>query len=532
MTRTLLIRIALLGLPVGVCAQDAPGSPDLFSLRFAPGPISSDTLLPTPASAEVSGTAGSASGTGDAAAVDGGDIDRLFEAIAQLERAIAAETALNGPQSRVLIEHYRSMAAFYEALGDPFRARAAADEARAVVRMNDGLHTLDQAEIVEQSIEMLEAVGAFSESDALQDELLDLAGRNESDTRAPSILASVAERQMSAVRAYLDGFVWPRSRQPLQAIEGSGWEPSTPSTGRQRALTQLGVIASQYEAAIGEALDSDGYALGRALATDVEITDVYALVDTANDFLAVGPLPRNDRDGPTWEPEPPRSDRDFAIAALQRARRLYSAAMQTAFRQGSEAEYRGLEELLVHTYYFEAANPELESDFRVNRFLPTPLESLLRARVVDRMTRGAPPVEVARAMLELGDALGNREALEQYEQAYDFVVAQQVSADAVASLFVPPVPVIRRAFGPEDSAAFDPARPYRGFVDVEIQTSRYGQTRDAEILDTSPGTSRAIERRVEKHVALTRFRPRFAEGEPVGSDRFVLRYYYDYDLEE
>lgn len=529
MTRITLIRIALLGLPAGVSAQDAPGSPDLFSLTFAPAPVSSDTRLAAPVPARVSDTS---SDTGDAAAVDDGEIGRLFETIAQLERAIAAETALNGPQSRVLIEHYRSMSAFYEALGDPFRARAAADQARAVVRMNDGLHTLDQAEIVEQSIEMLEAVGAFSESDALQDELLDLAGRNETDTRAPQIMASVAARQMSAVRTYLDTDVWPRARQPLRAIEGSGWEPSTALTGRQRALTQLAVIADDYDAAIEDALDDDDYSLGDALGTDEEIAGVYDLVDIANDFLAVGPLPRNDRNGPTWEPEPPSGDREFAIAALQRARRLYSTAMQAAFAQGSEAEYRGLDEQLVETYYFEAANPVLGSDVRVDNRVPSPLESILRTRVADRMTRGAPVAEVARAMLELGDALGNRDALEQYQQAYDFVVARDVSAETIAALFDPPVPVIRRGFGPEDSTAFDPARPYRGFVDVEIQTSRYGHTRDAEILDTSPGTSRAIERRVEKHVSRTRFRPRFAEGEPVGSDRFVLRYYYDYDLIE
>jgi tetratricopeptide (TPR) repeat protein len=522
MNRTLLILIALLGLPARLCAQEAPGSPDLFSLSFAPGPRSGVAIAAAPVS-----DAGNAA---SAETADDGGIDRLFDAIAQIERAIAEEVALNGPQSRVLIDHYRSMSAWYEELGDPFRALAASEQARAVVRMNDGLHTLDQAAIVGQSIEMLEAAGAFSESDELQDELLDLAGRNDGDTRAPSILASVADRQMNAVTAYLEQDVWPRARQSLQAIEGSGWQPSTPATGRQRALTELAVIADRYDVAIEEALADDDYELGTALDTEVEITEIYALVDIANDFVEVGPLPRNDRNGPTWDPEPPRGDRDLAIAALNRARRLYSAAMQAAFRQGSEAEYGGLDEQLVETYYFEAANPELGSDVHVDHMVPSPLESVLRARVADRMTRGAPAVEVASAMLELGDALENREALERYQDAYDFLVARDASADVVAGLFHPEVPAIRRAFGPEDSSIFDPLRSYRGYIDVGVETSRYGQTRDAEIIDASPGTSRAIERRLRKHVSQTRFRPRFAEGEPVGSDQFVLRYYYDYEL--
>ncbi|HUF71590.1 MAG TPA: hypothetical protein VMR74_01695 [Gammaproteobacteria bacterium] len=524
MNRTPIICIALLGLSVGVCAQDVPGSPDLFSLTFAPGPLPNNEPSASPASG--------ASNAAVTEAADNGDIDRLFDAIAEIERAIAEEEALNGPQSRILIEHYRSMAALYAELGDPLRAVAASEQARAVVRMNDGLHTLDQAEIVEQSIDMLEAAGAFGESDERQDELLDLAGRNDGDARAPPILASVADRQMRAVRTYLEEDVWPRERRPVQAIEGSGWEPSTPNTGRQRALTELAVIARRYDAAIEEALADDAYELGDALDTDVKIVAIYELVDVANDFVEVGRLPRRDRNGPTWEPEPPSGDRDFAAAALHRARRLYSAAMQSAFRQGSEAESWGLGEQLVETYYFEAANPELKSDVYVDHTVPSPLESVLRARVAEQMTRGAPAVGVARAMLELGDALGNREALQRYQAAYDFLVAQGASVETVADLFNPQIPVIRRAFGPEDSSKFDPARAYRGYIDVEVQTGRFGETTDVEIVGASDGTSRAIERRLRTHVSQTRFRPRFAEAEPVRSDRFVLRHYYDYDLIE
>jgi hypothetical protein len=206
--------------------------------------------------------------------------------------------------------------------------------------------------------------------------------------------------------------------------------------------------------------------------------------------------------------------------------------MQAAYRQGSEAEYRALDAELVESYYFEASNPSVGSNARLDPRIPDPLESVLRARLADRMIRGAPAVEVASAMLELGDALGNREALERYQLAYDFLTRQGVPAEAVAGLFEPEAAAIRRAFGPEDSAVLDPSRVYRGYIDAEVETSRYGQTTDVTILDATPATSRAIERRLDKHLSQTRFRPRFAEGEPVRSDRFVVRYYYDYDLIE
>lgn len=519
--------LALLGVAFGVCAQEA-GSPDLFSLRFAPGPFS-DAV---PAAAPRSGTAVAPVDAAAEIAAQTGSIDRIFDAIAETERSIAAEEALNGPQSSALIDHYRALAARYQDLGDPFLAGAALEQARAVIRMNQGLHSLDQAEVVDQTIEMFEAVGAFSESDALQDDLLDLThkGENDSDLRVPSILAAVAQRQMDAAVAYLEDDVWPRARRPLLATEGSGWEPSTPKTGRQRALTQLAVIADRYDAAIEAALASDAAAFGDSL--DTEVAEIYELVDKANDFLEVGPLPRMERDGPTWEAEPPVGDREFAAAALYRARRLYSAAMQAAYRQGSQSEYWALDEQLVETYFFEQANPELAPDILVDYRVPSPLESVLRARVADRLARGATAFEVARSLVELADAMGNRESLDRYQQAYDFLVGQDGSAEAMAALFHPDVPVIRRAFGPEDSAIFDPTRSYRGYIDVEVETGRYGQATAVEVLNSSPGTVRAIENSLRKRVSKTRFRPRFAEGKPIRSDRFVIRYFYDHDMLE
>ena len=522
MNRTSIICIALVSLPLGVCAQEIADSPDLFSLTFAPGPFSDNTLL--------SSSVSDATETLVDEIAEEPSGDRLFDAIGEVERLIIEEEALNGPQSRVLIGHFRSLAALHLELGNHFVAMAAFEQARAVIRMNDGLHSLEQAEVVEKMIERLDAAGGFSESDALQDELLELTKRNESDPRVSSILATVAERQMDVVKAYLDDDIWPRAREQLQAIEGSGWEPNTPKTGRQRALTELAVIADRYDFAIEGSLAGDNFELGDSLDSRVEIAEIYELVDTANDFLEVGVLPRYDRGSLTWDQESPMADREFAVAALHRARRLYSAAMQAAYQQGSQSEYWALDEQFVETYYFEKANPELSSDTYVQHAVV--LESILRARVADRLTRGGSAVEVARALVELADAFTNLRALEQYQDAYDFLVREDVLTEAIAELFYPDVPAIRSAFGPEDSVDFDPFHVYRGYIDVYVETGQYGQTKDVEIQNTSPSTSRGIERRLRKHVSQTQFRPRFEDGRPLSSDQFTLRYYYDYDVLE
>jgi hypothetical protein len=87
--------------------------------------------------------------------------------------------------------------------------------------------------------------------------------------------------------------------------------------------------------------------------------------------------------------------------------------------------------------------------------------------------------------------------------------------------------VILAQLADDDSAEFDPARIYSGYIDVAIETGRFGQVKDAEIVGSSDGTSAAVELRARTHVFGTRFRPRFEDRQPLRSDRFTLRYYYD-----
>jgi hypothetical protein len=521
-----VIRLAAICLslifPFGVLhAQAGQGSPDLFTLTFAQG--LSPAGIVAPASVEANRFSQNAGLSED-------EIDRLFDEVSDVEQAIAVEEERNGTNSPALIEQFKSLAALHQELGNYDFANAALTQARSIIRMSAGLHTLDQAEVVDQMIESREAIGAFNESEVLQDDLLDLARRNTLDPRAPSVLASVAERQMEIVRAYIDERVWSRSRENLVATEGSGWQPSTPRAGREKAFTALESFANEFDAALEEALADESFEIGSALNLETDIPEVYELVDTANDFLEVGVLPRYEDRIPTWEPEEPRSGREFAEAALHRARRLYSLAMQSAYLQGNESEYWAYDAEFTDTHYFEQANPDLAPDLDEETRL-APLEGALRARVADRMARGAPAVEVARALLELGDALANAPALEQYQSAYDLLVKADVPKETIDELLHPAFPVIRRAYGPEDWTEFDGSHPYRGHVDVQVEIGRYGQATEVEIQSASPGTSRAIERRLRKHVNQTRFRPRFVAGSPLRSDRFLLRYFYDYDVD-
>jgi hypothetical protein len=122
---------------------------------------------------------------------------------------------------------------------------------------------------------------------------------------------------------------------------------------------------------------------------------------------------------------------------------------------------------------------------------------------------------------------GNGRALAMYRDAYDLLARGDAPTDTWTGIVFPETPVILAQLAEDDSSEFDPAHIYSGYIDVAIETGRFGQVKEAEIVGTSAGTSAEVERRARTHVFGTRFRPRFEDGQPLRSDRFTLRYYYD-----
>jgi hypothetical protein len=392
----------------------------------------------------------------------------------------------------------------------------------------------------------LEALGQYDESDSLQDSLLELALKNEGDARVPPILTAVANRQMAAVKRYVEDGVWSRSREPLNAFKGSGWEPNTPEVGRHLAAGKLAEMRNRFDGGIEAALESDEYEIGDALELGAKPDELYALIDSVNDCAEEG---RNPPGVPfacmpevkRMTPMLPLTDKELALAALRRARRLGSAAVQATLAAGNGAtgEFRAVEEQLKGIYYFEMAHAELYPSYVYKRdprrrslgeMIYATGAAVLEAAVVDRMSTTASPVDVATALVELGDwhllFSANRTALEKYQAAYDLLV-EKAEADAANAFFAPEVPVMLPAFA-SDARHFDPAHRYRGYIDVSVEIGRYGDGTAVDVLDVSPGTSRAVERRLRRHVLETRFRPRFVDGEPARSDASALRYYFEY----
>jgi tetratricopeptide (TPR) repeat protein len=456
----------------------------------------------------------------------------LLEAIRPAEEEIAREEALNGPTPH-LIEQLRSLAESYRQLGDFPLAIAALDRARQIIRNRDGLFSLRQLEIMETTVDTMEEARAYYESDVLQAETLELAGRNADDPRAPSILAAIADRQMDAAKEYIATGIWERSLERIYA-PGSGWDLEHPEFLRtfsgQKSMNRL-------DGAIRDVLTNGDYEIGDTLDAREVLEETYSLIDVINDHNEAGQQ-RVVEGGLILDTR--ELQRDMALSAFRRARRLYSDALQRMLESGgySSGDLLAIEQKLIDSYWFELEHTELYPPRSADRRRANPRTlvygtgtSTLEARVVHLMSRGSSAVEIANALMAVGDwhllFSGNGRALAMYRDAYDLLARGDAPTDTWTGIVFPETPVILAQLAEDDSSEFDPAHIYSGYIDVAIETGRFGQVKEAEIVGTSAGTSAEVERRARTHVFGTRFRPRFEDGQPLRSDRFTLRYYYD-----
>src|SRR5262249_3384460 len=79
--------------------------------------------------------------------------------IASLQHAIQASQVQAGPNSADLIDPLKALGLLYQERREPFHAITALRQALEIVRFNYGLHSLEQAPLIRQMIEIAESSG-------------------------------------------------------------------------------------------------------------------------------------------------------------------------------------------------------------------------------------------------------------------------------------------------------------------------------------------------------------------------------------
>lgn len=284
-----------------------------------------------------------------------------------------------------------------------------------------------------------------------------------------------------------------------------------------------------------------------------------ATVDQALLFTAAQALGPGFRPGRMDDPGVAEIARYHALSSLFRARQTYSAAISSIIAAGDdrherllELEYKYLEtlflsgfssELIFNPHYYmtsarETAN--LPNRWTYLRRNEEGYEAGNRAfgRILATLDNDPAIAAVARvrAHLEYADwqlLFGwSTAAADEYGRAY--AMAESLDAGTRARLFSPAAPVQLPLFTAKPNSrekfAVAPQAPlaYAGYIDTQYAISRHGTARHIRVIGASAGTPYAVEKRLQRYLKNSPFRPRIQDGRPVARDAVTMRYYYTF----
>lgn len=262
-----------------VCSAGwAQDSPDLSSLVFWPRPLATNAAGVRPsdgASPRVApGSQSPHAGTPSSGERSDTDRTALSKAVEEHLDSLSEEESLNGERSPGLIDELTALGALYQQLGHHDQAIAALEDAIQTIRINYGLHSLDQVGAVESVVSSRQAEGEYEQASNQREYIRDLVRRNADDPRVVGILSELANSEMDAARRLIHVPAPPE----ISFSSSSGPEPPRQRSGppRRPSLTALYSARRDYVAAINAAVRTDtGNAADLFALQDALIGTVY-----------------------------------------------------------------------------------------------------------------------------------------------------------------------------------------------------------------------------------------------------------------
>jgi hypothetical protein len=144
-------------------------------------------------------------------------------------------------------------------------------------------------------------------------------------------------------------------------------------------------------------------------------------------------------------------------------------------------------------------------------------------------------LQLVDTMMEYGDwnLLFNKgmSARKKYAEAWQLIKDLGVGNETLESIFRPQMPVHLPLFTAKPntrekfSISPETELEYEGYVDIAFTISKYGRTKQLEILSSEGEITRQIESRLRRFLRNSPFRPRLDDEGNAVSDRVSLRYY-------
>jgi hypothetical protein len=419
----------------------------------------------------------------------------------------------NGPNSPDSIDLWKALGLLYQESGDRALSAAAVERALQIVRVNYGVHSLDQAPLIQQLIRSEEENGNHAGAWEREQELLTLVRRHPDDMRTVPILRAIAAKRLDILDRYLAG------ERPPQIALGCYYDWSRSDdvgschSGSRRDVVRTLIFDAQrnFADAVAVILRNELYSNAELRELELELVRSSDLIRYHNDLdpgdpefhLAVPPHVMR-----STEPWRSTVDALLLLADWDLPDSPDAPVVERGWLSGRETE--------VFPTYDRVGN-----HYRLGRL------ALQRLFDYDAATSAPIPSQLdAVVAIADWDLLYSRNALafEGYALAYRLLEETANARASIDRIFSPATPVMLPTFSP-NPLVVDETRESTGYIDFTFEITKYGQARRLEIVDATANATDADKDSAVWLIVRTRFRPRVTDAEAVLARPVVARYY-------
>lgn len=400
------------------------------------------------------------------------DQEQVERDIERYNNLIAALEATHGPFGMPLAEELLGLAALQSAIGADDVALQLYQRALHIVRVNNGLYSRDQEQIVSRIIATHLARGDLMAADREQEFLFHLQRRNASEQKIDTLLEPLRNQ------ANWNFFTFSAFSTPMPMYE------SMLAPNLDRSFVQNSQELTSFRA----------QGLLRAQSRYQQMIDLI-----------------KEKEGPN-DPKLPALLLDLSITCFHYLSNFNINDDITVYQQLRPYDMGNMP---VNSLCSRAGRQALDE----------------RAKILE--VNGAAPVERLQAKLDLVDWLlyfnKRGEALSLLQAN-----AQLSGEETFAALLNPPMPMSVPTFIPDNYSRALYHVPenltleYKGYVDVEFVVTQLGAARAIKVLGKSADTPSIVEDRLTRHIRRSQFRPRLTEDGLLNPDLARIRYYYTY----